>query len=232
VRKIVQLTLLVAVFVATAFAGEVAQLRNGFSIRFDRKEVMGATTRLYLGQAGHLDVATTEIASFAPDDTPSATPTSTEPAKTVDDHIAAASRNSGIDPDFLTSLIRQESSFNPRAVSPKGAQGLMQLMPGTAAELGVRDSLDPVQNIRGGTEYLRQLLVKYNGDAQKALAAYNAGPHRVEQYNGVPPYRETRAYVSRIINDYNRKKASAKKNTKQTRTLKSARTSGATTGSK
>jgi soluble lytic murein transglycosylase-like protein len=84
-------------------------------------------------------------------------------------------------------------------------------MPQTADKLGVRDSFDPGQNIQGGAAYLRQLLVQYNGDAQKALAAYNAGPHRVQQYNGVPPYSETRAYVAGIIREYNKKKLANQK---------------------
>ena len=83
----------------------------------------------------------------------------------------------------------------------------MQLMPQTASTLGVKDSFDPTENVDGGVRYLRELLMQYNGDAAKALAAYNAGPHRVRQYGGVPPYRETHVYVARIINDYNRKKA-------------------------
>ena len=111
-----------------------------------------------------------------------------------------------IDPDFLNSVIRAESGFNSRAVSKKGAQGLMQLMPQTASQLGVTNSFDPNANVEGGTKYLRELLEKYNFDVVKALAAYNAGPQRVEQYRGVPPYYETRAYIARIIRDFNRRK--------------------------
>ena len=111
-----------------------------------------------------------------------------------------------IDPDFINSVIRAESGFNNRAVSKKGAQGLMQLMPQTASHLGVANSFDPNSNVEGGTKYLRELLEKYNYDVPKALAAYNAGPHRVDQYHGVPPYFETQAYVARIIRDFNRKK--------------------------
>jgi len=87
----------------------------------------------------------------------------------------------------------------------------MQLMPQTASTLGVKNSFDPEENVDGGVRYLRDLLVKYNGNAAKALAAYNAGPHRVQQYGGVPPYRETHAYVARVINDYNRKKTAQAK---------------------
>ena len=98
-----------------------------------------------------------------------------------------------LDPDLVNSVIKAESGFNVRAVSPKGAQGLMQLMPGTASQLGVPNAFDPQANVEGGREYLRELLERYNFDLVKALAAYNAGPQRVEQYGGVPPYYETRA---------------------------------------
>jgi soluble lytic murein transglycosylase-like protein len=111
----------------------------------------------------------------------------------------------------VNSVIHAESGFNSRAVSPKGARGLMQLMPGTANQLGVNDAFDPQANVTGGSRYLRELLERYNFDLVKALAAYNAGPQRVEQYRGVPPFRETRAYVARIVHEYNLKKVAQEK---------------------
>jgi hypothetical protein len=117
----------------------------------------------------------------------------------------AAARNR-LDPEFVASVIRAESNFKPHAVSPKGAQGLMQLMPSTAAQLGVANAFDPKANIEAGTAHLNALLNLYHDDPVKALAAYNAGAHRVDQYHGVPPYHETRAYVSKIVRDYNAKK--------------------------
>jgi soluble lytic murein transglycosylase-like protein len=120
--------------------------------------------------------------------------------------IGAASERSRIDADFIASVIRVASGNNPYAVSRKGAQGLMQLMPQTAHSLGVKDPFDPAENVDAGVRYLHDLLLRYNGDAAKALAAYWAGPQRVEQYNGVPPDRETHAFVARVISDYNRKK--------------------------
>lgn len=111
-----------------------------------------------------------------------------------------------LDPDFVASVIKAESNFNPHAVSRKGARGLMQLMPQTANQLGVKDAFDPKANVEAGTAHLNALLEQYHDDPVKALAAYNAGAHRVQQYHGVPPYRETRAYVAAIVRDFNAKK--------------------------
>jgi soluble lytic murein transglycosylase-like protein len=116
-----------------------------------------------------------------------------------------------LDPDLVNSVIKAESGFNARAVSPKGARGLMQLMPGTASQLGVPNAFDAQANVEGGTKYLRELLERYNFDLVKALAAYNAGPQRVEHFGGVPPYYETRAYVARIVRDFNKKKIAQQK---------------------
>lgn len=113
--------------------------------------------------------------------------------------ISAAAARNGVDPNVLTGLIRAESNFDPNAGSPAGAQGLTQLMPGTAAGLGVANSLDPVQSIEGGARYLRQQLDHFGGDVTKALAAYNAGPAAVERFGGVPPYEETQSYVRRVL---------------------------------
>ncbi len=113
--------------------------------------------------------------------------------------ISSAAARNGVDPGLLTGLIRAESNFNPSATSPAGAQGLAQLMPGTAAGLGVTNPLDPAQSIEGGARYLRQQLDRFGGDATKALAAYNAGPGAVERFGGVPPYPETQNYVRRVM---------------------------------
>jgi soluble lytic murein transglycosylase-like protein len=123
----------------------------------------------------------------------------------LDELINTAATRYRLDPRLMIAVMRQESSFNPRAVSPKGARGLMQLMPATAARFGVRDLYDPAQNIEGGAQYLRFLLDTFNGDVELALAGYNAGENAVARYgNHIPPYRETMDYVQRISAHYNR----------------------------
>ena len=137
----------------------------------------------------------------------------------IDAMVREAANKHQLDPDFVASVIKAESNFNPHAISPKGARGLMQLMPQTASTLGVTDIFDPRSNVEAGTAHLSALLDQYHNDPIKALAAYNAGAHRVQQYHGVPPYRETRAYVSRIVRDFNAKKqAEMKANPAATRT--------------
>ena len=191
----------------------IAVLRNGFTVEFDHREVREKVTRLFLNASGdnYVDVATDQIQEFQPGRTIAPPPAPPAPAVlSVDQIVDQAGSKHSLDADFLRSVIRAESDFKVKAVSPKGAQGLMQLMPGTAASLGVRNSFDPAANVDGGARYLRELLQRYHGDVAKALAAYNAGPERVDHYKGVPPYRETRAYVSRIIRDFNRTKLASK----------------------
>ena len=224
----------------SAFAGQVAILRNGFTIHFDHKEQSGSSTRLYTG-TGYLDIANDQIASYDIDETPvapdpqpvaqqvpqpSVQPSAAKPATAasqttltakvaqnnaaqnvdLEQVVREASSKNRLDPDFVASVIQAESNFKTHAVSRKGAQGLMQLMPSTAAQLGVADPFDPKANVEAGTAHLSALLDLYHDDPIKALAAYNAGAHRVKQYNGVPPYRETRDYINKIVRDFNAKK--------------------------
>jgi soluble lytic murein transglycosylase-like protein len=224
-----------------ALGTDLAILHNGFSIRHERRETVGSVTRLYFGTGkDYVDIATSQIERFEKDLSPSVAPSlvptvapaaSPTGATTVAPTLAPArsaklqplkpqelnevihsiSDRNHLDPDFVSSVIHAESGFNQHAVSPKGAQGLMQLMPGTASKLGVSNAFDPRANVEGGTRYLNELLQRYNFDVIKALAAYNAGPGRVQQYGGVPPYYETRTYVARIVRDYNRKKIAERK---------------------
>jgi soluble lytic murein transglycosylase-like protein len=191
------------------FTADVAVLRNGFSIRHERREVIGEVTRLYMNSdgSGYVDVQNSEVDHFEQD----LAPAPGTAALKLPDVVGSASHRYHLDPDLVNSVIRAESGFNPKAVSRKGAMGLMQLEPQTAAQLGVADPFDPATNVDGGTRYLRELLVRYNFDLIKALAAYNAGPQRVEQYHGVPPYYETQAYVAKVVRDFNRKKLAEQK---------------------
>ncbi len=142
------------------------------------------------------------------------------PTADLDQLIREASRKNRLDPDFVSSVIKAESNYRATAISKKGARGLMQLMPATASELGVTDPFDPRANVEAGAAHLSALLEKYHDDPIRALAAYNAGPHRVKQYNGVPPYRETRAYISKIVRDFNAKKRAQMKATATTKSAK------------
>jgi hypothetical protein len=224
------LALVVIAISTCAAAADLAVLRNGNSIRHERHQVVGTVTRLYLGDgaSGYVEIPSDQIERFEIDTAPAPAPVKTQTAVprnaaapqtaaalqlqatvapvNLNQVVSGAGERHQIDPDFINSVIRAESGFNSRAVSKKGAQGLMQLMPQTASHLGVANSFDPNANVEGGTKYLRELLEKYNFDVVKALAAYNAGPKRVDQYHGAPPYYETRAYIARIIRDFNRQK--------------------------
>jgi len=230
--KSIGIVLLLSAAAIQASATDVATLRNGFTIRHESRAPLGETTRLFLTADGSsfVDVPTAEIVQIEPDlnappapdqttQAPALTPAASGPVLPpvasqhvdVSQVVNAASDRYRLDPDLVSSVIRAESGFKVHAVSPKGAQGLMQLMPGTASKLGVPNAFDPEANVDGGTRYLRELLERYNFDLIKALAAYNAGPHRVEQYKGVPPYLETRKYVASIVRDFNRKKLAQQK---------------------
>ena len=197
---------------ATAFAGEYAILASGARLHVDRHELDGARVRLYSGP-GFTELAAVEVRTFEPEETtpaPTPVPASVEPPPLVVpvprlpsplELADAAADKYGLPRVLLRSMMATESDFQPQAVSPKGAIGLMQLMPSTAQYLGV-DPYDPAQNVDAAARYLRDLLDKYHGGLRHALAAYNAGPAVVDKYNGIPPFRETINYIYRIEKAY------------------------------
>jgi soluble lytic murein transglycosylase-like protein len=203
-----------------ARAAEHITLKNGFDLICDHRDAEGDRVRLYLddSSANFVDVGAEEIVAVEHVDLPHAADAQA-PKQAAPDHDAKLTQQAmrellthagsahDLDVDLLASVVRAESGGNPHAVSRAGAQGLMQLMPKTAANLGVGNSFAPDENVNGGTAYLDALLKKYHDNLALALAAYNAGPAAVERWHGIPPYRETRAYVARVIHEFNRRYA-------------------------
>lgn len=211
-------------------AAELVTLRNGFQMRCDHSAAVGDHVRLYMtaGQDNYIDLLPSDIAGVAQDEGP-VSPATLAPSQPADpptaqtaaaadpaipavltradlnEILARAGQRHNLDVDLLASVVQAESAGNPRAVSRAGAQGLMQLMPSTAASMGVKNSFQPQQNVGGGSAYLDELLTRYGNNLALALAAYNAGPEAVDRYHGVPPYPETRVYVARVIHEFNRR---------------------------
>jgi len=195
----------------TGWAGEFAVFASGSRLHVDGHRLTGSQVRLLSG-TGYIELACSAIVGFEPDGLPAPAPalegephkadpiTPIAPLELAD----AAADKYGLPRQLVRSVMAAESGFDPRALSSKGAVGLMQLMPGTAQTLGV-DPSDPAQNVDAGTRYLRDLLVKYDGLLWHALAAYNAGPEALEKYhNQLPPYRETILYIEKIDRDLKR----------------------------
>lgn len=196
---------------APAFGGEYVVFSSGLKLRADRHEQLGSVIRLFYN-GGVTEVPATLVSGFEQEDvvTPEPAPAVEQLAPPIprpETHqdpktmVRDAARRSGLPPEFVESVAQVESAFRPDAVSPKGAVGVMQLMPATAKTLGA-DPHDTAQNIDAGTRLLRELLIKYDGDVVKALAAYNAGEGAVDKYQGMPPYNETRWYVKKVIDAY------------------------------
>jgi len=191
-----RLLLLLTLLAAPAARAEYAVLRSGQRLHITGYERTGSTVRLQMA-GGSVEVAAEEIVAIEPEDYFPAPPAARLNVPYAE-LIRAAAEKHGVEQELIASVIAVESDFNPRAVSPKLARGLMQLLPETATRLAVSDVFDPGQNIDAGTRYLKELLARYHQDLALALAAYNAGPDRVEQYRGVPPFSETRNYVQRV----------------------------------
>ncbi len=200
-----------------ARAAERVALANGFDLRCDHHAQVGSMIRLYTtrGEADYIEIQPEKITGFetVPDPPPTAlahaaaTPRQQVVLSPADlrQMLAKAGQQHNLDADLLASVVKAESNGNSGAISRAGARGLMQLMPRTAAEQGVNDSFRPEENVRGGSAYLNALLIKYHDNIALALAAYNAGPAAVDKYHGIPPYHETRAYVARVIHEFNRR---------------------------
>jgi soluble lytic murein transglycosylase-like protein len=208
-----------------ASAGEYVVLSNGFSIHADSHSSDGAVVRLQTSQ-GVIEIQASTVAAFEQEDYTPPPPTPPKPAEpgtdiqpkgvepqlTPRDLVTRAAVQAGLPPEIVHSVAKAESGYQTNAISPKGAIGLMQLMPATAAELNV-DPHDPAQNAEAGARYLRDLLLKYENDphqVSKAVAAYNAGPGAVDKYHGIPPYRETVDYVNRVLKEYEKEQLKKK----------------------
>lgn len=206
-----------AAMAATAHAAERVILSNGFEMRCNHHAGIGTHVRLYLsaGENNYIELRPEEITGFEQiPDPPAQQPPPSSHASSPDaklspadlrEMLAEAGQAHNLDVDLLASLVKAESSGNAHAVSRAGARGLMQLMPSTANDLGIQDSFKPDENVRGGSTYLDELLTRYHENLAMALAAYNAGPAAVDRYHGIPPYHETRAYVARVIHEFNRR---------------------------
>jgi hypothetical protein len=216
--KVLLLTLTVAL---SCFAGEFAVLSTGFRLHADHHEFAGSSVRLYQKDGGYSEIGASMVTAFEPEvELPApvmASVPSPKPAvvqHTPRELVDAAAKKNGLPPNFVHSVVAAESAYQANAVSPKGAIGLMQLMPATAQAYGA-DPRDPAQNVEAGAAYLRELLIKYDGDPRRALAAYNAGPGAVDKYNGVPPYAETQTYIERVLRKY-KKSTDSQQTTAQT----------------
>lgn len=193
-------------------SADIAVLTNGSTFKITSHRFEDQTVHLSLKGGGEVAIAVDRLQGLVPDEVIEevaaevAAEAAADGTADVKALAIAAARRHGLDPELVLAVIAVESAFQVKAVSPKGAQGLMQLMPGTARDLGVRDPLDPAANLDGGSRYLGALLTLYGGDVQRALAAYNAGPQAVKRHKGIPPYKETRDYVRKVLRRYKTEK--------------------------
>jgi len=195
-----------ALFFAQSARAEYVVLRSGQRLAVIGYQLVGDTYKLTL-RGGSAELPASEVIAIEPEEVFQSENKPALEGIPFSDFIASAAKNHSVDADLIVSVISAESKFNPKAVSRKNARGLMQLLPETATRFGVTNIFDPQQNIEGGTKYLRELLDHYHDDLALALAAYNAGPKRVEQYKSIPPFRETISYVRRVQKAYNARKS-------------------------
>jgi hypothetical protein len=205
-QGILTLVLLAAV-VAPCARAEYIVLRSGARLCVTGYELRGDTYRLQMS-GGSVEILVAEVVSIEPEEVFEPLPAPLSDTTPFQKLIRASAERYSVDADLIHCVIAVESNFNPNAISPKNARGLMQLLPQTAAHLGVKNIFDPAENIDGGTRYLRDLLGKYNNNLNLALAAYNAGPQKVARFGQrVPPYPETRNYIQSINRAYTKFKA-------------------------
>jgi len=202
------LLLPILLLAAPALRAEYVVLRSGQRLAVTGYQLIDDKYRLQM-KSGFVEVAADDVVAIEPEDV-----FATEPAKPVvappyRELVESAAARFSVDADLITSVIAVESNFDPKAVSRKNARGLMQLLPETAARFGVKNIDDPRENIEAGTQFLRELLQKYNNNLALTLAAYNAGPERVQQYGRVPPFPETISYVRRVRRSYEKSKSEA-----------------------
>jgi hypothetical protein len=192
--------------VAPSVRAEYVVLRNGQRFHVTSYQLLGEKYRLQL-TVGVVEVPVEEVVSIEPEDVFAPLPPQPPAEVPIHEIIKAAAARYSVDADLITSVIAAESNFDPKAISKKNARGLMQLLPETAVRFGVQNIFDPQENINAGTQYLHELLTRYNNDLVLALAAYNAGPERVQQFGTVPPYPETTSYIRRVKRAYQKSKS-------------------------
>lgn len=202
------LLLSLVVLAAPTLRAEYVVLRSGQRLRITGYQLLGDKYRLQM-PGGVVEIAAEDVVAIEPEDSFTPLPAKAIVKPPYRELVEAAAARYNVDADLITSVIAVESNFDPKALSRKNARGLMQLLPETAARLGVQDIYDPQENIDAGTRYLGELLEKYNNNVTLALAAYNAGPDRVEQYGRVPPFTETLSYVRRVKRSYDKSKSKA-----------------------
>jgi hypothetical protein len=194
--------------VVPSLRAEYVVLRSGQRLTVTSYQLLGDKYRLQMA-GGSVEIAAEDVVAIEPEDVFTPVPAKPIVKPPFRELVEAAAARYSVDADLITSVIAVESNFDPRALSRKNARGLMQLLPETAARLGVQNIYDPQENIDAGTRYLRELLQKYNNDLVLTLAAYNAGPERVQQYGRVPPFPETLSYVRRVKRSYDKSKSKA-----------------------
>lgn len=185
---------------------EYIALRSGQRLHVTSYQLLDNNRYRLQFVGGFVEIAAEEVVSIEPEDNFAALPAIPAETAPFRDIIASAAKKYSLDAELIASVIAAESNFDPKAVSRRNARGLMQLLPETAVRFGVQNIFDPQENIDAGTRYLRELLLRYNNDLVLALAAYNAGPERVQQFGRVPPYAETASYIRRVKRTYAKKK--------------------------